>query len=236
MRVVESVAAISDYQPPAALVLVAAAVALAAIVPWPAWRISRNVVTIAHEGGHALVALAAGRRLSGIRLHSDTSGVTVSRGRPTGIGMVLTLTAGHVVPALLGLGGAAILAAGGVSALLWTTVGLLLAMLIAIRNVYGAVTVVLTGVAVGAVAWFGAALLQAGVAYFFVWFLLLSGLRPLVELQRARRHSRVRDSDVDQLARLTRVPGTAWVGVFGLVVLGAIALGGWWLIRSPLAL
>ena len=29
-----------------------------------------------------LVALAAGRRLAGIRLHSDTSGLTVSAGRP----------------------------------------------------------------------------------------------------------------------------------------------------------
>src|SRR5688500_12845243 len=64
--------------------LLAAAVAAALLVLVPALRrATRHVVTIAHEGAHGAVALAAGRRLSGIRLHSDTSGLTVSAGRPT---------------------------------------------------------------------------------------------------------------------------------------------------------
>ena len=45
---------------------------------------ARHVVTIVHEGAHGLAAWATGRQLAGIRLHSDTSGVTVSRGRATG--------------------------------------------------------------------------------------------------------------------------------------------------------
>ncbi len=72
-------------------VVLAALAAAALLVLSPAlWRPCRHAVTIAHEGAHGLVALAAGRRLSGIRLHSDTSGLTVSAGRPTGLGMVLT--------------------------------------------------------------------------------------------------------------------------------------------------
>jgi len=59
-------------------VLLAAALALA-VVGWTAsWRVTRGVVTIAHEGGHALVAVLSGRGLTGIRLHADTSGVTGS--------------------------------------------------------------------------------------------------------------------------------------------------------------
>src|SRR3712207_1259743 len=86
-------------------VLVGALVAAGAVVLAPVlWRPARTVVTIAHEGAHGLVALAAGRRLSGIRLHSDTSGLTVSAGRPTGLGMVLTCAAGYTGPALFGLG------------------------------------------------------------------------------------------------------------------------------------
>ena len=57
--------------------LTAGLVALVAVANRRIWRISRNVVTIAHEGGHAMIALLTGRRLDGIRLHSDTSGVTV---------------------------------------------------------------------------------------------------------------------------------------------------------------
>ena len=43
-------------------------------LPHGVWRVSRNAITIAHEGGHGLIALLTGRRLDGIRLHSDTSG------------------------------------------------------------------------------------------------------------------------------------------------------------------
>jgi len=88
------------------LVVVTGTLALIAVVPNPLWRLSRNAITIAHEGGHGLIALLTGRQLTGIRLHSDTSGLTVSRGKPTGIGMILTAAAGYTAPPLLGLGGA----------------------------------------------------------------------------------------------------------------------------------
>src|SRR5439155_162713 len=86
-----------------------------------------NAITIAHEGGHALVAVLAGRRLRGIRLHSDTSGLTLTRGRPTGPGMVLSLLAGYLTPSLLGVAGAVLLAAGRITLLLWLALALLLA-------------------------------------------------------------------------------------------------------------
>ena len=38
------------------------------------------------------------------------------------------------------------------------------------------------------------------------------------------------DSGADQLARLTRLPAVLWVGVFLLVDVGALLLGGWWLL------
>src|SRR4051794_31027520 len=57
------------------LIVVTALIALAAVLPHGVWRLSRNAVTIAHEGGHGLVALLSGRQLAGIRLHSDTSGL-----------------------------------------------------------------------------------------------------------------------------------------------------------------
>ena len=42
------------------------------------------LVTITHEGAHGVAAFVTGRRLQGIRLHSDTSGLTISSGRPSG--------------------------------------------------------------------------------------------------------------------------------------------------------
>jgi hypothetical protein len=215
---------------PPALLAGAAVVALVVVATPALWRPARTVVTIAHEGAHGLAALAVGRRLSGIRLHSDTSGLTVSRGRPTGPGMVLTCAAGYPGPALFGLGAAALLATGHAAGVLWGVLVLLALLLLQIRNLYGLWAVLATGALVAAVtAWVPAAG-QAAFAAAVAWFLLLAAPRTLLELQRARRRRAAPDSDADQLARLTGLPALAWVGVFLLLDAGALALAASWLL------
>lgn len=212
------------------LVIISALVALAAVTPSGVWRLSRNAVTIAHEGGHGLIALVSGRRLDGIRLHSDTSGLTLSRGKPTGIGMVLTAAAGYTAPSLLGLGGAWLLAANHITLLLWSATALLLAMLMMIRNAYGVLTVFMTGGAFLLVSWLTEPEVQAAFAYGVVWFLLLGGVRPAFELQGKRRRGGAPDSDADQLSRLTRVPAALWLVLFHAVSLCSLTGGGRWLL------
>lgn len=220
--------------PPSEVVLVTAVVALLVVGFAPVWQWARNGVTIAHEGGHALVAVLAGRRLSGIRLHSDTSGLTVTRGRASGPGMVFTLLAGYLTPSLLGAGGAWLLATDRITLLLWAFLLLLVAMLLNIRNLYGLVAVLVVGAGVFAASWYAPPQWQAVCAYAVVWFLVLGGVRPIGELQRLRWRRAARDSDADQLARLTWVPGIVWVGVFGLVNLAALGLAGYLLLRPAL--
>ncbi|MCY9787635.1 M50 family metallopeptidase [Nocardiopsis sp. EMB25] len=214
------------------IIIAAAVLALAAVLLGPPWRVARNVVTIAHEGGHALVALLSGRQLTGIRLHSDTSGVTVSRGRPTGVGMILTVFAGYVSPSMVGLLGILMLMSDRITALLWLSILVLAAMLLMIRNVYGVVSIVGTGAVVFGVSWFTPPEVQAAFAYLFIWFLLFAGVRPVFELQVQRMRQPSPHSDADQLARLTGVPGTLWVVVFALVNIAVTALGGWLLLLS----
>ncbi|MFC3964856.1 M50 family metallopeptidase [Nocardia jiangsuensis] len=216
----------TQLPPPWWLVLATGAVAFLLVAYTPVWRVTRAAVTIAHEGGHAGVALLSGRRLSAITLHSDTSGLTVSSGKPYGIGMILTAFAGYPAPPLVGLGFAALLGADRITLVLWTTIVLLAAMLIKIRNLYGALTVFVVGGAVFAVSWFGSDLLQAGFAYLTTWFLLIAGIRPVVELQRTRSRDRSRDSDADQLAGLTRLPAVFWVLVFAALAMFALLIGG----------
>ncbi|MHA6762806.1 M50 family metallopeptidase [Streptacidiphilus sp. PAMC 29251] len=216
--------------PSTAILWATAAIALLAVVPRFLWHYTRNVVTIAHEGGHGLAAVLTRRRLHGVRLHSDTSGLTVSSGKPHGPGMVLTAAAGYAAPPLLGLAGAWLISGGHVTALLWGVVLLLAALLVMIRNAYGALTVVLTGGLCFAVSWFGDSQLQGAFAYLSVWFLLLAGVRPVVELQQKRRHGGAPDSDADQLGRLTRTPALLWVTLFLLIALGCLATGARWLL------
>lgn len=54
-------------------------------------------------------------------------------------------------------------------------------------------------------------------------------MRPIVELQRKRRYGRAPDSDADQLARLTFLPGGFWVFLF-LAVAGACLVAGAYLL------
>ncbi|MFF3749638.1 M50 family metallopeptidase [Streptomyces sp. NPDC002018] len=212
------------------LVIAAGALALIAVVPRPLWRLSRNTITIAHEGGHGLMALVTGRRLDGIRLHSDTSGLTVSRGRPTGLGMILTAAAGYTAPPLLGLGGAWLLSAHHITLLLWLATALLIAMLVMIRNAYGALTVILTGAAFLLISWLTEPAVQSAFAYTAVWFLLLGGVRPAFELQSKRRRGGAGDSDADQLGRLAHVPPALWLFLFHAVSLCSLIGGGRWLL------
>jgi hypothetical protein len=219
--------------------LLAPVVALLVVGHGGLWRIARTVVTIAHEGGHAMIAVLTGRRLAGIRLHSDTSGVTVSVGRTTGPGMVFTALAGYLAPSLLGLGAAGLVTAGWTRPLLWLGVALLLATLIYVRNWFGGVAVLVTGGLVGVVAWYGSPAVQLAFCAVLAWFLLFGGLRADRELGQGRRRQVRRrdyplDSDADQLARLTGLPPWLWVGLFTVVGLGAVALGGWWLLGEVL--
>ena len=217
--------------PPRLLVL-GTAVAALILVGWRrAWPVTRTVVTMAHEGGHALAAVAVGRRLDGVRVHRSTAGLTVSAGSASGPGIVATAAAGYLAPPLLGLGAAALLATGHLVAALLLSLVMVAALTLMVRNAYGILATLTVAAAVALVTWRGSSLLQAAFGYAMVWFLLIGGIRPVLELQRSRRRGRASRSDADQLALLTGVPGGVWVGLFALVGLGALVISGLWLMH-----
>jgi hypothetical protein len=220
--------------PAAALTLVTGGAALLLVLSGSPWRLARNVVTIVHEAGHAVVAVLVGRRLQGIRLHSDTSGVTVSRGRRDGPGMVLTALAGYLAPALLGLAFACLLGAHRISALLVIVALLLLGVLVMVRNAYGVLSVLVSAGLLAVVAFVAPAGFQAVFGYGLTWFLLFAGIRPVVELQLKRHRGAARDSDADQLARLTGLPAALWLLVLAVATIGCLVVGGALLLRPAL--
>jgi Peptidase M50B-like len=215
-NVVDTVATLVDQRP---AVLLAAALALIAVCWSVLWRWARTVVTIAHEGGHALVAVLVGRGLTGIRLHADTSGLTVSTGARRGPGLVLTFLGGYPAPSLLGIGGALLVAADLAALMLWIAIVLLVATLVHVRNAFGVFSVLTTGALVGAVAWWGQERLQDGFAAALCWFLLFGGVRAVNELHRSRRRGA---SDADMLGSLTWVPRGMWVLLFWLLAVAAV--------------
>lgn len=211
---------------PDTLVVLALALAALLLVAFPpGYRVVRHLVTLIHEAGHALVALLCGRRLQGIRLHSDTSGVTVSRGRPRGPGMIATVAAGYPAPAVFGFAAAWLLSLGYAVGLLWLMVLACLLMALQIRNLYGLAVVGGTAVALASVSWWLDPVVLFAIALLLVWALLFSAPRSVIELARQRRRTRSRSSDADQLAALTPLPAVLWVGLFFLVT-SALLIGG----------
>ena len=216
---------LSQAVPPGWVVGAGGLLALVLVLHTGLWRLAGKVITIAHEGGHALVSLMSGRQLEGIRLHADSSGVTRSRGRRTGPGLIATAAAGYLSPSVLGAGAAWLLDTRHVTAMLWLTFALLAATLFVTRNAFGVLAVLATGAGVLAVALFASVLVQAGFAYSSAWFLLFGGLRPVLELPRRTLKGRQGISDADHLFRLTRIPTSLWVALFHLVSLGALVAG-----------
>ena len=215
--------------PPTAIVVATLVGAALLVAVRPVWLLLNIVVTIAHEGGHALVAILTGHSLKGVRLHADNSGLTTVSGR-SGLASVLIAFAGYPAPSLMGLASAYALAHGRVLLTLAVAQFALLAILLKVRNPFGFVSVVATGLALYAVTTRGSDDAQMAVAYVLTWFLLLAAPKDLSELGRIRAGGPDASSDVAQLARLTYVPAVIWLGLMLAVTLGALALAISWLL------
>lgn len=189
----------------------------------PAWSITRHLVTLVHEAGHAAVAVLTGRQLNGIRLHTDTSGLTLSSGKPRGPGMIATAAAGYLAPAALGLVSVVLVESGRTAWSLYAGLATMALMLAFIRNWFGLLVVIAVGAAVSLLIWRASAEAQDFAALTFAWFLLLAAPRATVDLWSHRRRARTRTTDADVLARLTILPAPVWNIVFVLLTVGALA-------------
>jgi hypothetical protein len=207
------------------VVIGTAVVAVALVLFRPSWEATRHVVTIVHEGAHGFVAMLSGRKLAGIRLHSDSSGVTVTSGPSTGVGMIATAASGYLGPAILGLACALLLAQRHAVAVLWLLLVCLALLLVQIRNFFGFFSVVAVGAVLFVTTWRLDLSAQVPVASVVTWFLLMAAPRPVWELQATRRAGRARASDADQLGRLTHLPALFWVIAFFVATVGALIAG-----------
>jgi hypothetical protein len=150
--------------------------------------------------------------------------------------MIIMLAVGYLGPALAGLGAASMLAAGYSVALLWLMVVVLSFMLLMIRNLYGLLVLLVAGGVVFAISWFLSPGWQSAVAYVITWILLIAAPKPVIELMIQRWRKQDRGSDVDQLARLTFIPGMVWALFFLAACSAGLARGTAVLLPSVIAI
>lgn len=180
--------------------------------------VSRQLLTIAHESGHAVAAVLTRRTVTRVHVRSDGSGTTYTLGRSSGLGAALVSFAGYPFPAILGAGLLVGVAYGQSRVLATLTALALLLLLLRMRNVHGWFVVALATAAAGATAWFlPDRWLAASIAGLGA-LLLLGSVADLLDERRGRRRGYA-NSDVSHLAQRGRLPaGAYWLAMLCCVI------------------
>jgi hypothetical protein len=203
---------------PAAASVVIGLAALGAVGVQEIWLLTRHVNTIAHEGAHALVGTAVGRKVQSVRLRPNATGDTKTSGGKMA-GSVSVGVAGYIGPSGFGLLAAKMIQLGHSVAVLWVALILLAVLLVAVRNPFGVVPVLATGGLVFMIAAYGSVGADSIAAYGVSWLLLLSGIRGVAD------HG-INAADASILAGLTKIGPRFWVWLWGILTVLALGLGG----------
>jgi len=216
--VVHQIGAVQAHLPAATSLAVGAA-ALGAVTLSAAWAVVRHVSVIAHEGAHAVMGTGMGHRVTRVTMQPGGTGATLLRtngGRGSGIAVAAI---GYLGPSLFGLGAAKLISVGHVIAVLWLALLALAVLLIVLRGSFGVISVILTGGLLYLVARYATIGAQIAVAYGIAWFLLLSGIRGVLE-------DGSRAFDAGKLRELTYLPRGFWSLLWLVGSLAATLIGG----------
>lgn len=213
----------ADAVPSLWVVGLAAAFIVLTVVIRPLWKLTRNAVTIVHEMGHVVVARLMGRKVSGIRLHSDTSGLAITSGKPRGLGVLLSALAGYPAPGIVGvvLVWTAFQGYAG-AALVVLTVVLAVAVLL-VRNLWGLLVTAVSFAGAGWALWAGDPVVIVTVVLVTGLFLAVGGFRAVFDLRRAHWSGNPGESDAVAAARESIIPATVWVWVFFVITFFCMA-------------
>jgi hypothetical protein len=189
------------------------------------------LVTIAHEGGHAVAAVLCNHgRVTRIELFSHAgarrvgnSGLAYTRtfGRPA---HVLVAAAGYPAPAALGLAVLALQHTGHGRGALAALVASLAVMLALVRNLFGVFLVFTVGAVLYLVLLTGPPAVQAAAVGVLAWTLLFGSVHDAVNLLRFGGGTH---SDSANLAAMTGAKAEAWAALFALLTVAATGYAGW---------
>ena len=203
---------------PAPAVVLIGLAALAAVGVQEIWLLARHVNTIAHEGAHAIAGSAVGRRIRGVKLQPNATGVTAMSGGKAA-GNVTVGFVGYLGPSAFGLGAAKLIELGHSAAVLWLTLLLLILLLVVLRSAFSFVSVLVIGGLLYIIARYGSVGADSVTAYAVAWFLLLSGVRVVFD-------DGISAADAGNLARLTHTRPGCWVWLWLIGSILALAVGG----------
>jgi hypothetical protein len=172
------------------------------------WKVTTHVNTVVHEGAHALVGLGNGG--GGTKMEPNR-----------GFGYGVAAFAGYIGSSAAGLLAAWLISIGHILAVLWLGGLLLVAMVLMVRNLFGAIVILACGALLYLILRYTTAGAETAVAYGLTWFLLLSA--PKDALSVAKKPKTVEDAKI--LAGMTFLWPSAWCFLWLAGTIAALIVG-----------
>lgn len=147
----------------------------------------------------------------------------------SGSGFLVAAFVGYLGPSAFGLGAARFIQFGHIVAVLWVTMLLLALLLITLKPSFGMVTVPLAGFLIFLVLKHMSLTGQIMAAYAITWFLLLSGVR--IVLQRG-----IAAGDAGILRDHTSIPRLVWFVLWLAGTVAAVVIGARWMLHPAVHL
>jgi len=200
----------------------------AAFLAWllavPLYVVTQFVATVAHEGGHALVATVLFQKVRSIRLYRNAGGGT-DAGEPPWLFAIFIGMAGYLGPSTFGLLAVALLIRGLNDAVLWASIGFLLLMLVVVRGPFGWFIV---PALIAAIFWIATKVPQPNrllLTHVWVWLLLIVPVEDMLVYLRQRLY-RGPTADTARMQRLTLLPSALWAVILLGGTVAALVYGG----------
>ncbi len=192
------------------------------LIPSATWPLVQHFQVMAHEGMHGVVG-SLSRKVEWIELNEDATGGTKVV-PPSGCGFLVAAFVGYLGPSAFGLGAARLIQYGHIIVVLWLVMLFLGLLLIMLKPSFGYVTVPLAGFVIFLVLKHTSQAAQIVAAYAIAWFLLLSGVRIVVQ----------RNVDADDAGVLkdgTSIPKLVWFALWLAGTLAAVVIGARWMLH-----
>jgi hypothetical protein len=192
------------------------------LIPSATWPLVQHFQVMAHEGMHGVVG-SLSRKVEWIELNEDATGATKVV-PPAGCGFLVAAFVGYLGPSAFGLGAARLIQYGRIVVVLGLAMLFLGLLLIMLKPSFGYVTVPLAGFLIFLVLKHTSQAAQIVAAYVIAWFLLLSGVRIVVQRN-------VGAGDAGLLKDGTSIPKLVWFALWLADTLAAVVIGARWMLH-----